>query len=37
MTNFKSKTEAQILENNRVALEKLTNQPEIATVMSQFG
>ncbi|MBN2637765.1 MAG: hypothetical protein JXR65_01610 [Bacteroidales bacterium] len=37
MTNFKSKTEAQILENSRVALENLVNQSEIATMMAEFG
>lgn len=37
MTNFKSKTEAQLLENYRVALENLVNQAEIAAAMAEFG
>ncbi|MBE0651385.1 MAG: hypothetical protein IH595_11150 [Bacteroidales bacterium] len=37
MANFKSRSEAQVLENYRVALENVETQAEIAATLTEFG
>ena len=37
MSTKQTTSEAKVLENYRIALENAINQPEIATVLTDFG